>query len=144
MWHSQRRIKKEEQRLAEVEVAERGEAGREQNGTANMAREQNSPKAAITQFNAAAVVEVWNVDAELEEDRSSWRVKTIKAWVDCVPAGLGPDMADLETQLLRARQYEETWMVRGRRLHRSKVVFADELNLPNRDHISNCIGEGSS
>jgi hypothetical protein len=145
-WYSQRRIQKEAQRPAEREAVERGEAeignGTAKDGTANDAlrvlrRDPSPPKAITTQPGAAPAVEVWGIDAELSEDGSSWRISTITAWVNDIPEGTGPDMADLETQLFRARQCEELWMARGRRLKRPKVTFAS--NLARRELVSDYI-----
>lgn len=90
------------QRLAAgLEAAERGQAGagREQTGNANMAREQSPSQATITHHNPAPLVEVWDIDAELREDGTSWRIQAIMAWANGIPGGMSPDVANLETQL---------------------------------------------
>jgi hypothetical protein len=132
MWHKQTRIMKEAQRLRELDAAKRGHAGigdgATEDGTTNhkpqiLRKESGSSTAIITQLNPALLVNVWDIDAELSEDGSSWRVNTIRAWVNDIPDGMCPDMADLQTQLLRARHYEKLWMVRGRRLTVPKVTL---------------------
>jgi len=143
MWNNERRITQEVQLVAEARAAKRGQAGigsgAPNYGAADHAlqilrREPSALTVIIAQPYAAPVVEVWDVDDELYESGSSWSIDTIKAWVNDIPDGVGPDMADLETQLFWARLYEELWMGRTRRLDTPKVTFAN--NLARREHVS--------
>jgi len=131
-WHKQMRIMKKAQRLRELYATKRGHAGigdsAAEDGTADhrpqiLRKEPSSPMAIITQPNPELLVEVWDIDAELSEDGSSWRVNTISAWVNDIPEGMCPDMADLETQLLRAKRYEKLWMMRDQRLTIPRVTL---------------------
>ena len=106
---NQRRTLKEARRLADAEAAEQGQAagirGRSANQLSRILHRDPSASRAVTIHPIIEpLAEIWDVDAELSVDGSSWRVNTIQAWISDIPEDAGADMADLETQLLRARQ----------------------------------------
>jgi hypothetical protein len=126
-----------QRRVANIEATP-GKQARTRNNTATNAsrilqRDTSSFKTVTLQPPREPAEQIWDVNNELYESGSSWRINTITAWVNDIPEDAGLDSANLEIQLWRARRYEELWIVGGRILEKPKATFA--WDLPTREHV---------